>query len=201
MKIKNVINGIISVTLILASTSSLVLADLVYLRDGRIFEGRITKETNTTVRIEGKDYKKVINRVDIELMLKDVCLAEPASYTWNRRFSFSNALQRKEQISKALRSFRKLTKKYKSKLTGNELLEIGNMGWGIQYLGFSNWCGAIEGTLRKQNYLIAKLELELIREKSKTREVGKKEIEEKEQNYEKAKSEFETFWSSFTVAD
>lgn len=201
MKIENVMNKLISVTLILVFLGSSAFADLVYLKDGRVLEGRITEEADTTVRIESKDYKKIINRMDIELMLKDITPNESASYAFNQRFSLDNALWRRKQVTEALQSFRKLTEKCQSRLTKDKLSEIGNTDWETQHLGFGNWGGAIEGTLRKQNYQIAKLELELIREKSKVEKVEKKEIEQKEQNYEKAKSQFQTFWNSFRVAD
>jgi len=201
MKAENVMSKLISVTLILVFLGSSAFADLVYLKDGRVLEGRITEEADTTVRIESKDYKKIINRMDIELMLKDISPNESASYIFNQRFSLDNALWRRKQVTEALQSFRKLTEKCQSRLTKDELSEIGKTDLETQYLGFVNWVSAIEGTLRKQNYQIAKLELELIREKSKVEKVEKKEIEKKEQNYEKAKSQFQTFWNSFSVAD
>ena len=56
-------------------------------------------------------------------------------------------------------SFKKLTEKSRDNLSEEVLSEIGNTARDIQSLGFYNWVGAVEGTLRKQNYLIKNLNL------------------------------------------
>lgn len=126
---------------------------------------------------------------------------EPASYTFSKRFSLENALHRIKQIYGALESFLMLTEKSKDRLSKEEMSKIGNTDWATQYLGFYNWVGAVEGTLRKQDYQIKKLEFELAKEKYKTGKIKKEELEQKEVNYKKAEREFQTFWDSFSIAD
>jgi len=57
---------------ILLLFGSLALADIIYLKDGTILRGKITKETADTVTIEGEDYWKTIKRADIERLVIEV---------------------------------------------------------------------------------------------------------------------------------
>jgi len=136
-----------------------------------------------------------------QLKLKDVNPDEPADYTFHKRFSLENSLRRIKQVREALASFQKLTEKSRDKLSEEEMSTIGNTDWERQYMGFHNWVGAIEGTLRKQDYQIKKLELELAREKHKSGRLEEKEFKQKEACYRKAEAEFQKFWDSFVVVD
>lgn len=126
---------------------------------------------------------------------------EPVRYTLNTRFSYENALGCIERIRGALSSFEKLTEKTKTSLSEKELREIGHTGWEMQNLGFPNAVGALEGTLRKQNYQIKKLEFELAKEHHAGGKITEKELERKHQAYEHAERSFQKFWDSFQIAD
>jgi len=136
-----------------------------------------------------------------QLKLKDVPPGEPAEHTFNKRFSLENSLRRIKQVREALASFHKLTEKSRDKLSKEEMSTIGNTDWERQNMGFHNWVGAIEGTLRKQDYQIKKLELELAREKHKSGRLEEKELKQKEACYKKAEAEFQKFWDSFVIVD
>lgn len=136
-----------------------------------------------------------------QLKLKDVNPDEPADHTFNKRFSLENSLRRIKQVREALASFRKLTEESRDKLSKEEMLTIGNTDGERQNMGFYNWVGAIEGTLRKQDYQIKKLELELAREKHKSGRLEEKKLRQKEARYKKAEAEFQKFWDSFVIID
>ncbi len=136
-----------------------------------------------------------------QLKLKDVNPDEPADYTFHKRFSLENSLRRIKQVREALASFCELTEESRAKLSEEEMSTIGNTDWERQNMGFHNWVGAIEGTLRKQNYQVKKLELELAREKHKSGRLEEKELKQKEVCYEKAEAEFQKFWDSFVIVD
>ena len=119
-----------------------------------------------------------------ELNLKSHSPDEPSDYTFNKRFSHKNSLWRLNQIREALQSFHKLTEKTRNTLSSDELAAIGNTSPETHLLGFKNWPDAIEGTLRKQQYLIKKLEYELAGEKLRSGRINKSE-------YERIKAVFE----------
>lgn len=81
------------------------------------------------------------------------------------------------------------------------MAEIKNTDWEIQYLGFHNWVSTVEGTLRRQDYRIKKLELELARKRYESGEIARRELEQKEIEHEESKREFQRFMDSFTIAD
>ena len=136
-----------------------------------------------------------------QLKLKDRHPDEPARHTFHERFSLKNSLSAVKQIDKAFESFRKLTGRSRERLSHEEISKIGNMSSEAQSLGFHNWVGAVEGTLRKQNYQIQKLEFELAQAKYETGKIGEDELEKEEIRYKKAEKEFKRFWDSFTIAD
>ena len=136
-----------------------------------------------------------------ELKLEDPSRSEPAGHAFNKRFSLETSLDCINKIKRALESFRMLTEKGKGKPSTEELSTIGNMKWETQHLGFHNWVAAVEGTLRKQDYQIKRVEFELAEEKYKAGRIKKEELEEKEINYKKAERDFQAFWDSFSIAD
>ncbi len=137
-----------------------------------------------------------------QLRLKnDLNPDETVDHTFNKRFSLENSLRRIKQVREALASFCKLTEKSRGKLSEEEMSAIGNTDGERQNMGFHNWVGAIEGTLRKQDYQIKKLELELAREKYKSGRLEEKELKQKEACYKKAEAEFQKFWDSFVIVD
>ncbi|HAX61658.1 MAG TPA: hypothetical protein DCX95_03745 [Elusimicrobia bacterium] len=51
--------------------SSLVFAETIYLKDGKILRGSITEETDSTVTFETDEQWKEINRKDIQKIVRD----------------------------------------------------------------------------------------------------------------------------------
>jgi len=135
-----------------------------------------------------------------ELVLEDR-KRESTARILERRFSFQNSLTRVKQIRKALESFHNLTKESKGKLSSKILARIGNTDGSVQYIGFPNWTGAIEGTLRKQDYQIQKLEYELAKYKYQVGRIVESELQQKEKNYRESEHAFRAFWSSFYIVD
>ncbi|MEW5922311.1 MAG: hypothetical protein AB1796_15495 [Bacillota bacterium] len=116
-------------------------------------------------------------------------------------FTLTDSLFRVQQVKDALESFKELTEKSKGKLTQRELEEIGNTSWEMQYLGFHNWMNSLEGTLRKQDYLIKKLELELARKQYEVGEIAEDELKQKETLFLLSKNEFQLFIDAYRIAD
>ncbi|MBP2626107.1 MAG: hypothetical protein H6Q68_818 [Firmicutes bacterium] len=119
----------------------------------------------------------------------------------NNRFSLSNALTGVQYINDWLKSFRDLTKLASDRVSPEEKQQIGNLGVEMQALGFYNWPKTVEGTLRKQEYEICKLEYELAIERNATGKVSKEEVAEKEKRYQETKSDIQNFLAKFHVAD
>lgn len=126
---------------------------------------------------------------------------EPVEYTLHQRFSCDNALKRLGQIESALSSFEQLTEETRATRVSDALGEIENLDWETQTLGFTNWSRAIKGTLLKQQYIIAKLQYDLSRERLKQNEINSAEAAKARREYQRAKQAFLTFWKSFTIID
>ncbi|EDX78577.1 hypothetical protein MC7420_7230 [Coleofasciculus chthonoplastes PCC 7420] len=121
--------------------------------------------------------------------------------TLNERFSLSNSLERIQQIRNALSSFQQLTETSQPILGDRKMAEIGHTDWETQHLGFPNWVGSVEGTLKKQAYQIAKLEFELAQKQFQDGEITQAALDQKEANYRRAEQDFQAFWNSFNIAD
>ena len=133
--------------------------------------------------------------------LKPVHPDEPASHTFEERFSTGRSLESLAAIQSALDSFRELTKAAADKIPEKKLAEIGNTGWEMQNLGFVNHAGTVRGTILKQDYLIKKLTYELAQRKLQSGEMDPKTLLEAQGEYEKAEKRFQEFWSAFGIAD
>lgn len=120
----------------------------------------------------------------LEEILEPAHPDEPLEYTLNERFSLDNSLGRLEQI----REF------------GYKAMDELAPGFEL-YMGFTNWTGVLEGTLLKQGYEIKKLQLELARCRYLMREIGERELERAEKEYDKALQEFLAFWETFAILD
>ncbi|HBB31732.1 MAG TPA: hypothetical protein DDZ80_14350 [Cyanobacteria bacterium UBA8803] len=141
------------------------------------------------------------NLAQENLSLSPVHPDEPVDATLNERFSLQNSLDRAQQIREALASFQTLTEKSKPVLGEPALTKIGNTDWETQNLGFPNWVGSVEGTLKKQDYQIKKLEFELAQKQYQDGEITKTDLQEKETNYHRAEQDFQAFWNSFKISD
>ncbi|MBE9129969.1 MULTISPECIES: hypothetical protein [unclassified Coleofasciculus] len=138
---------------------------------------------------------------DADLSLSPVHPDEPVDSTLNERFSLENSLERVKQIRDALSSFQSLTEKSKPVLGEQATISVGNTDWETQNLGFSNWVGSVEGTLKKQEYQIKKLEFELAQKQYEDGDITKANLDQKEANYRQATQDFQAFWNSFNVSD
>lgn len=136
-----------------------------------------------------------------DLQLKPVHPDEPVSYTLNERFSVENSMRVLPQIKGALNSFHTLTEKSKSALGEKAISEVGNTDWEVQNLGFTNWVASVEGTIRRQDYQMKKLELELAKKQYEDKQIAKAVLEQKAASYQQAEQEFQKFWNSFGIAD
>jgi hypothetical protein len=136
-----------------------------------------------------------------QLRLKDRHPDEPASYTFNERFSAKRAIAHLKQIDGSLQSFRLLTELGKTKFSQAEMAKIGHTEPDAQTLGFYNLVHAIEGTVRKQEYQIKKLEYELAQAKFDDGKIRAKEFAQKKFAYQKAEKDFQAFWDKFQVSD
>ena len=133
--------------------------------------------------------------------LKPVHPDEPASHTFEERFSTGRSLEGLAAIQSALESFRELTKAAADKIPEKKLAEIGNTGWEMQNPGFANHVGAVKGTILKQDWLIKKLTYELAQRKLQSGEIDPKSLIEVQGEYENAEKRFQEFWSAFGIAD
>ncbi len=119
----------------------------------------------------------------------------------NERFSFQSALTGVQSINNWLESFRDLTKLTADRISLAEKEQVGNLDWEMQVLGFYNWPKTVEGTLRKQEYEISKLEYELALERNASGKVSRAEVMEKEKRYQETRKEMERFLANFHIAD
>ncbi|MGD1914050.1 MAG: hypothetical protein ACFB2X_25390 [Rivularia sp. (in: cyanobacteria)] len=136
-----------------------------------------------------------------DLPLQKVHPDEPINDTLQQRFSFENSKGRIKQIDGALNSFRTLTEKSKPALGSKAVSIVGNTDWETQNLGFNNWLGAVEGTLRKQDYQIKKLEYQLAQKQYEDKAISQAILNQKQAAYRQAKEDFQAFVNSFSVAD
>ena len=136
-----------------------------------------------------------------DLRLQKVHPDEPINDTLLERFSLNDSLGRIKQIDGALNSFRNLTDRSKPALGSKAVLKIGNTDWETQNLGFTNWVNALEGTLRKQDYQIKKLEYQLAQKQYEDKAISQSLLNQKQAAYRKAKKDFQAFMNSFSVAD
>lgn len=122
--------------------------------------------------------------LSLEDLLDPVHPDEPVAYTFHERFSPENALARLEQIT----------------TFGDSAIDRLRLT-DETVLAFPNWVGAVEGTLRKQDYQIKKLEFELALRRYEAGEIGAGELGEIERALETAESDFRIFWNSFGIKD
>lgn len=139
-----------------------------------------------------------VNAVQATIALRQ---NEPTAITLNQRFSLENSLTRVKQIQGALTSFRTLTEKSKAALGQQAIASVGNTDPETQTLGFTNWVGAVEGTVRQQNYQIKKLEFELDKKQFEDKQVSQAVLNQKRTAYQQAQREFQNFLNSFRIAD
>jgi hypothetical protein len=114
----------------------------------------------------------------VEERLDPVHPDEPVSHTYNTRFSLENALTRLSLL----------------KEQGGELSEEAAMA-------FNNSVGALEGTLRKQEYELKRLEFELAKHQYRDGHITKEQLDEKGSAYLRGTEDFKSFWTNFGISD
>jgi len=136
-----------------------------------------------------------------EPVLQDVDPNESAAVTYSKRFSYADALRRLKQIKSALNSFGTLTQIAAGKIANKDIVQVGNTEWEIQNLGFTNWVRSVEGTLRKQHYMIKKLECDLAEFRYNAGRISKQVLDEKRRALQQAEESFHNYWKAFNIAD
>ncbi len=117
------------------------------------------------------------------------------------RFAYARALDSLQSINEWLKSFKTLTTLTADRITPEEKQQVGNTGFEMQSLAFYNLPRIVEGTLRRQNYDISKLEYELALERRSAGKVSQMDVEAKKKNWQAAKTELQAFLDKFRVAD
>ncbi len=136
-----------------------------------------------------------------ELKLRPIHRDEPAEYTFETRFSLDTALSSLQSIQASLQSFLKLTEEVQGKVSKEGLKKVGHTDWETQHLGFPNYVKSIEGTLRKQEYLIKKLQFQLLQGQVNQGTISKEEFAEALKAFEQAEKSFQEFWDKSRIAD
>ena len=136
-----------------------------------------------------------------ELKLRPIHREETVEYTFERRLSLDMALSSLENIHASLISFQSLTEEVQGKVSKSRLKTIGHTDWETQHLGFPNYVKSIEGTLRKQDYFIKKLQFQLLQGQGKQGTISKEEFAEALKAFEQAEKSFQEFWDKFRIAE
>jgi len=127
--------------------------------------------------------------------------AESAEQTWNERLSLENALQAMAGIRAMLGSFAQLNEACRSGLSAEKKSRIGNMNPEMQTIAMANLPRTVEATLRKQDFLIKKLEFELASLQSANGTISRETLEGRRLAKEESANNLEAFWRSFRLAD
>ncbi|NMC62152.1 MAG: hypothetical protein GYA55_03195 [SAR324 cluster bacterium] len=136
-----------------------------------------------------------------ELILKDVRPGESGVETYEKTLVLSSALEYLNQIKSSLQSFKALTEVSKALIQENKARSIGNLNPEMQNIGFQNMPQIIEGVLRKQNYLIKKLQLALLEERYKTGKTRQEELKNAELELSSSEQDFIAFWNELSLVD
>jgi hypothetical protein len=78
---------------------------------------------------------------------------------------------------------------------------VGNTDWETQNLGFRNAAGSIEGALRRQDWTIKQLRLQLAQERGKTGSASEEDVTKAQKTFDEADRSFRKFWKGFGIAD
>jgi hypothetical protein len=139
------------------------------------------------------------------LVLSPCALAEnkeqAAARAESADFSLEDALFALENIRGCLQSFRQLTEEAQGKIPKAKLKAIGNTDWDMQELGFANNPNILEGTLKKQDYEIKKLQWERVQQGVKEGKTGEKHLQEARRALENSQKVFQEFMKTFHRKD
>ena len=110
--------------------------------------------------------------------------------------TIDEALGRLEQMRGFLSSFSRLTERTRRLLNEAEMRAIGNTDGTMQTIGFHNIPLTIEGTLLKQDYLLAQAKHELAGLKYERRQISAEELSRAQEAYSAATRRFQRFWDT-----
>jgi hypothetical protein len=119
----------------------------------------------------------------------------------DKDFPLDDALFALENIRGCLQSFRQLTEEAQGKIPKARLKAIGNTDWDMQELGFANNPNILEGTLKKQDYEIKKLQWERVQQRVKEGKTGEKDLQEARRALENSQKVFQEFMKTFHRKD
>lgn len=119
----------------------------------------------------------------------------------DREFSLDEGLFAVEVTRECLQSFRKLTEEAKGKISKAKMKEIGNTEWDMQVLGFHNHSGTLEGTLKKQDFLIKQLQFELVQCQAKEGSAKEEDVQQARKALEASRKAFQEFKKNFHRKD
>ncbi|MCP3926716.1 MAG: hypothetical protein GY714_29495 [Desulfobacterales bacterium] len=111
-------------------------------------------------------------------------------------------VSRLKQTKGFLEDFQKLTerylkerygKKYHSIYSRKGVKGIGNTGWEMQVIGFSNIPTMLSGSFLKKRYEIALLEFQLAKYKLKNSEINREQLKDKKKRLKKVEQEMKYF--------
>jgi hypothetical protein len=126
---------------------------------------------------------------------------EEGRVEFDHSYGWAPALDRLEQMRGFLASFRELTERVRTRLSRAELEAIGNTGWEMQHIGFSNLPLILEGTVLKQQYQLTQLGYELAQLKRQRGEAGAEQVDEARAEYREATRRFQLFWDTKRFVD
>ena len=113
----------------------------------------------------------------------------------------SSALQSLERMKEFLSSFRSLTEAASLFIPAARMKKIGNTDWETQNIGFRNMPQIIEGVLRKQEFLLRKLEYEAAQAECRQKKIEAEALKSAEQKFVEAEAGFRSFQSTFHLTD
>lgn len=125
---------------------------------------------------------------------------EDGRVEFDRSYSVGQALERLEQVRGFLRSFRRLTEEVRPQFDESQLRAIDTSAE-MQTIGFHNIPLVIEGTLLKQEYLLAQARYELAALKHDRQEINDAELGRLSRAYQEATKKLQTFWDKKLPTD
>lgn len=118
-----------------------------------------------------------------------------------QKFTVAEAMQGLQDITSWLNSFRALTQRTGEYLSDQEKIQIGNLGWDMQNIGFNNKVKSLEGTLRVQKWEIRKLEYELAMERNLAGKIPQEALTQAAGQLREAQKDWKDFLDNYHAAD
>lgn len=126
---------------------------------------------------------------------------EPTTYTLTVRFGLQNSLERVKQVQEWLGKFAQLADQRAGLAEKPVNPDSLWPDWETYALGFGNWTRAIEGTLRKQELLIVRLQYELARKQLQDGEINEADLKAAREILNQREKDFIGYFKEFSIAD